>query len=302
MKTRKIALLSAIAVLACVYALQLTLGSVNPVRTVKLADAPDSFVIAKGDGSSITLKKDGDRWLVGEKNYLADASKVEAMISAISPVKILGTVASSGDLDRYGLEETSKITVTALKGEKTLRTLTVGKNAVTGEQSYGIVDANKAVSLLSGGLHDVFGASLDEMRDRAIWNLDASAIAKIDVKGEGKEGSFTLEKSGTPAAWGVALPESAKKAALDASAANSWAQGFAELRADAFAPDGTAPAEKPIAVFTVSSGGKNYALSVLAKDGESRYLCSSPESQSPFYLSAYSVGLLLKPLSELEKK
>jgi len=286
MKTRKIILLSAIVLLCGVYVLQIALGGRDSVKILKLADKIDTIVIATGTGSSpLTISKDGDKWILGDKKYPADSSLVEGMAAALGEIKTLGTVSGSGDYERYGLNEEARLTVTASKGGKVLRTVAVGKNASTAQQCYVLLDGGKSVQLVSGNFKETFGKDLATLRNRLVWSIPTEGITRVDVASSGTP-AFALAKAGTPAAWVVASPDSAKNFALDADKASAWALLFATVTADSFAPDGTAVPEKPFETFTVTGAGKTVTFNLLAKEGDARYLCSSSESPYPFYLSA----------------
>jgi len=286
MKTRKIILLSAIVLLCGVYMLQIVFGGRDSVRILKLADKIDAIVITAGTNASpFTISKDGDKWVLGDKKYPADSSLVEGMVAALGEIKTLGTVSSSSDYERYGLDENARLTVTASKGGKVLRTVVVGKNATTAQQCYVLLDGGKSVQLVSGNFKETFGKDLTTLRNRVIWSIPAEGITRVDVASSGVP-VFALAKEGTPAAWVVATPEAAKNFALDADKASQWALLFASVTADSFAPDGTAVNEKPFETFTVTGAGKTVTFNLLVKEGDARFLCLSSESPYPFYLSA----------------
>jgi hypothetical protein len=207
MKTRKIVLLATIAVLACVCVLQIVFTGGDSVREVKFDGKPDSLVLARGSLPPVSLVKDGDKWLIGDKKYPADGAAVERMLDAIASIRVLGTVSSGGDYDRYGLTDDSRLTVTASLAGKALRTVAIGKNSVTAQQTYALLDGAKAVSLVSGNYGDIFGKTADELRGKDIWVLDAEGITRVDASG------FSVAKAGKPAVW-TAVPAPGGSAAL----------------------------------------------------------------------------------------
>lgn len=300
MKTRKIVLLSAIALLLCVYLVQLFTRGEESTRTITLGDTPDSIVITKADGTSLSITKEGESWLLGDKKYPADPSLVQGIVSAVDNIKVLGKVSLSGDLERYSLSETSRLTVTALKNGKTLRTVAVGKNAVTGRQSYALIDDSNDVLLVSGNLNDAFSKGIDALRKKEIWSIPAESISRIDVAGNGSDANFSLAKS-AEGVWAVVTPDRAKSFALDSEKAASWAQNFANVRAESFPVEGTVPGAA-LWTFLVTGGGKESRLTVHSKDGDARYLCSSSESPYAFYLSASSVERLMKEYTAFANK
>ena len=87
MKTRKIALLAVIAVLAGVCVLQIVFSGGDSVREVKFTGSPDSIVLSRGSLAPVSLVKDGDKWLIGDKKYPADGAIVERMLQAIASIR-----------------------------------------------------------------------------------------------------------------------------------------------------------------------------------------------------------------------
>ncbi len=310
MSTRKIFLLSGIAVLAVAFAVQTALAARDPVKTLKLADkeSPDAISIALPGGDKIDLSKSGEAWTIGDKKYPADGAKIASMVDAIMTVKSLGVVSGSNDYDRYGLGDAAKISVTATKSGKTVRTLGIGKNSTAYGQTFALIDGKTSVTLVSGSLGDVFGGGVETLRDHNIWALKRDDVTSVAVKAAGKDASFTIEQTGDPAAWKLTAPESAKSFALDADAAAAWASGFSALRAESFAPEGTAIPESALAEFAVTAAGKEVRLTVYAKEAvpgkadQFRYLCVASESPYPFYLSAAAAEKYLAPYAALAKK
>lgn len=296
MKTRKIALLAAIAVLAGVCVLQTVVAGGESVREVKLAELPDAIVLARGSLAPVRLAKEGDRWVVGDRKYPADGAAVERMLKAIASVRVLGAVSSGGDYDRYGLADDARLTVTASLAGKTLRTVAVGKNSVTAQQTYALLDGAKAVSLVSGNYGDIFAKTEDELRGKEIWALDPEGITRVDAAG------FAVAKAGTPPVW-TAVPSSGGAAVpkIDADRVASWARELATLRAESFASENVGLPAKPLAKIVIAGAGKTVDLSIQAKDGDSRYLCTSGSTPYPFYIPSAVANRFLKPAKDFEK-
>ncbi len=297
---KKIALLSSVAVLAGVYAIQLALSRPESVRTLAIDSAIDSIEIARPDAPTLTLSKEGDSWLVGEGRYPADASRVESMLSLLKEVKILGIVASDATRGEYGLEEGSAISVTALSGGKKTRSVTVGKGAVNSMQTYASVDGEESVSLLSGNYRGAFGLSADDLRSRDIWTIEAASVTRVSSARDSS--SFALEKAGEPPTWSLA-PGDAKKAsaAIDAEKASAWVTGLLSLKAQSFARDDAALPARSLVTVTITSGGVDKWIRLHEKGSDGMYLCTASGVASPFYLSSWTAEKILKPLSELVK-
>jgi hypothetical protein len=295
MKIRKIILLSALILLAGIYTFQLITGSRNSIRDIVLEDTPDRITIQNGS-ETVVLVRNGDDWLAGDAAYPADSYKMGSITAGLASVKVLDTVSSNTDDERYGLEDSSAITVTAEKGGKTVRTLRIGKSAVTSVQTYAVVDNSKSVSLVSGSLRDVFGITLDSVRDKTIYSVSSADITGVTVTIAGSE-SYTLVKSGDPAVWTPVV----ELDGFNAEAAASWASGLSTLKAKAFIYDEDAAfGGKSLAgTLLLTSAGKEITVTLYRADDDQEYACRSSESVYPFTLSASDAGKFLKPSSAL---
>ena len=86
------------------------------------------------------------------------------------------------------------------------------------------------------------------------------------------------------------------------------------MRAESFAPDGTAVSDKPLAVFKIGAAGKEIAFSIVSKlegpkpsagalpaatQASGKYLCTSSESPYPFYIAGQDGAKMLEPYTSL---
>ena len=81
----------------------------------------------------------------------------------------------------------------------------------------------------------------------------------------------------------------------------SWVSELASLRAEAFAPENASLPAKPLAKIVLTGAGKTVDLSIQAKDGDSRYLCTSSSTPYPFYIASAVANRFLKPAEDFEK-
>lgn len=315
MKTRKIVLLSAIAALLCVYVVQLATSARGAVRDIKLADKPDTIVIEQG-GSSVTLVQDSGEWVMGDRKYPADSGAAKEIADAVSDVKVLETVAKTGDesaLARYGLDAGKTITVKALKGGKELRSLTLGKEASTASQTYLTLNGGRDIYLAAGSLRGVFGKSADELRSAVVYDLKYDDVSAVRVSSP--QGDWALQKAGSPAVWALAPragaePGAAAAVALDADKAAAWVKSITSLSVGSWLDDGVAlPAAKPTTI-AITAGGKDITVAIYPaagggkgkdKDKDQKFLCTSSATPYKFSLAAYSAQQFMTKLSELAK-
>lgn len=308
MKTRKIVLLSIIAALACIYAVQIVAAHRTPVKEYKLSARPDTMTFTSQANGTVTLSEENGAWVAGDKKYAVDTSVAESILADLQLIKSLSAVSHStanGVNEQYGLDDASKITVTASKDGKNLRTITVGKSSTTGSQTYIRMESSSDTLLASGNLHDTFGKTLDALRSKDVYtcnNADITAVA-VDLGSE----SYSLSKSGNPAAWsltvGSAKGAAASAPAPDAEKINSWIGQLASLKAQSWAKDDEQIPAKKDATVTMTTAAKSITVTV-TKTGsgdDAKYICTSTESKYPFYLSPYTAERYMKKLSDLKK-
>lgn len=166
MKSRKLFLLAGIAVLLCAYIFQTIGAHRSPVKSYILKDMPDSVTIKSEANGTVLLTKEYDAWFVGEDKKPASEDDVRYLMTALQNIKTLGVVSrsnSEADLQRYGLDDMAKITVTASKGGKEVRTLVLGKAATNADQTYIRVDGGSETLIASGNLHHQFEVKAEDL-------------------------------------------------------------------------------------------------------------------------------------------
>ncbi|MGI5173869.1 DUF4340 domain-containing protein [Treponema sp. HNW] len=167
LKLRKILLLSAAAVLALVYALQLIGERKNAVSDEALKLEADRIEVKLADGGFYALKKEGDAWLIESENEAgtaADTYAAREISDAVQKVRVLGKVGSIEDAERFGLDTAHAIEVRALKDGKELRTILVGKTAGTAMQTYAVLDKSQTVLLAAGDLQGTFSKKAENLK------------------------------------------------------------------------------------------------------------------------------------------
>ena len=169
LKLRKIILLSAIAVLTLIYALQLIGEKKNAVRDEALKLEADTIEVKLADGGFYTLKKEGDAWLFAWENQTpqnADTYAAREICDAVQKVRVLGKVGSLEAAERFGLDTAHALEVRALKDGKELRTILVGKTAGTSMQTYAVLDKSQTVLLAAGDLQSTFSKTAEDLKER----------------------------------------------------------------------------------------------------------------------------------------
>lgn len=166
LKTRKTVLVSAVLILAAVYAFQLALGSRSPVKTFTFREKPDTITI-QSSSQTVRLFYESGLWYVGEEKTAGDDAKIEELSDTLRNIKTLGTVSRSSaaqELDRYGFTDNQTLTVTAQKAGKPLRTLKIGKNSDTSLSSYIQLDGKAETLLSDKNLRSVFDVTEEDLK------------------------------------------------------------------------------------------------------------------------------------------
>lgn len=168
MKTRKIILLTSIAVLSAVYIFQLIFTSGSKINYVTLKTPVESILIEQPETQDIVVRKNSsDSYLINEE-IPADVTSAQTLFTEIASIKVVDTVAYSvsdeNELSRYGLHSSSALTVKAFVGGNVVRTLKIGKTTTTGSQVYVQIDGSADVVLATGALRSYFEKTIDDLK------------------------------------------------------------------------------------------------------------------------------------------
>ena len=307
MKTRKLVLIIADALLLAVCIIQLVLGARDTTKYFTMKEQPDALEITT-PSEKISLYKDGDEWVIGDKKYPASLSVVDSFIDALSNVRALdkvGSTSSSNEAEKYELTDALKITVTAKLGDKVLRTIEIGKTAVSSSQCYATVDGAKDIYLVSGGIKDTFDTSIAAVRTTIVLNLDATEITTVSVTDDSdKTWGVSRMGSGSDIAWNTIGAEEGFE--LDTMAAANWLNSFASLSTrDWYDDNATLEGTKKVTakitcaykditveIFALPKANENDAQQYYGKCSQTPYL---------FKVNQSTVDNYLKTLDELKK-
>lgn len=170
MKTRKLILLSSIAILLVVFVLQQIFIGGSKITYLNLKEEPSVVLIDKNGEEQIKLSKTGEDTFMLNDTIPADTQAALSIFSQIQSLKIIGTVANGvsneAELERYGLQPLSAVAAAAQTDGKTVRTIKIGKAASSGSQTYAQIDGSNDVVLVSGSLRSYFDKSIDELTQK----------------------------------------------------------------------------------------------------------------------------------------
>lgn len=307
MKTRKLVLIIADVLLLAVCIIQLALGARDTTKYFTMKDKPDTLEIVTPT-EKISLNKAGDEWVIGDKKYPANLSLVDSFIDVLSSLRALdkvGSTSSSNEAEKYELTDGQKITVTAKLGDKVLRTLEIGKTAVSSSQCYATIDGGKDIYLVSGGIRDTFDTSISAVRTTIVLNLDSSEITAVSVTDENdKTWGVTRMGSGSDIAWNAIGADDGFE--LDTGAAANWLNSFASLSTrdwydDNAVLEGTKKVTAKITAAFKDITVEIYALPKANENDAQQYYGKCSQTPYLFKVNQSTVDNYLKALDELKK-
>jgi len=302
MKTRKLVLLIACAVLLLVCILQGVLKGSDKVKTYDIKDTPDQLVITTPE-ENYTIVFENDTCYVGAKKYPANETAVDGMVEAISSIKVLDKVAVANNdaaLARYELNEGKCTTVVAKKGDKVLRTLVIGKDSTTGSQGYILLDGGKDVYLATGNLSGSLKKTVNELRSRGVLNLDKNDISGVTVRTADGKTDFTVSRvgSGENTQWLINQPD----VIVDGQKATNWFNTVATLTTPTWHDDADLKGNELLhAEIRLSSKTVTVDIYEIPAEGDGNptYFGFSSETPYQFELASYAVQKFQKTVADL---
>ena len=308
MKTRKLVLIIADVLLLAVCIIQLVLGARDTTKYFTLKEDPDSLEIVT-PGETISLYKEGDDWFIGEKKYPASLSMVDSYLDAIKNIRALDKVGSTGSgnaAEKYELTDGKKTIVTAKLGDKVLRTVEIGKTAVSSSQCYATVDGGKDIYLVSGGINDTFDTSVAAARTTIVLNLEPTEITTVAITDYATDKSWAVSRmgSGSDIAWNVSGAEEGYE--LDSGAAANWLNACASLSTrdwydESAELEGTKTLTAKITYAYKDITLEFYALPKANENDLQQYYGTCSNTPYRFKVDENSVKKYLKTLDDLAK-
>ena len=307
MKTRKIVLIAVDAFLLIVGIIQIIVNTRSTVKTFSFSEAPDQIVIEKSDGN-LTIVNENDKWVINSEKYEAVESNIDSMIDYAKDIKALDRVASLSNatsVSKYEFDEANAIKVTISKGGKELRTFTLGKDATTGIQCYAAINGSKDIYLIDGDYRNIFDKTVDQLRSKTVYSVDAVDISSVSVTPSGEE-TWAVSRTGDTEnlVWSV----SGSNITLDASKAAEWLNSFNALTTSKW--HGTSDdigGEPFVSVELGTTQGRisidTYIVPADPEDQNSSDLYYAKCNKSPYWfeIAAYNMSKFQKTPEDLQK-
>jgi hypothetical protein len=182
----------------------------------------------------------------------------------------------------------------------TLAHFFVGKNGPDLISAYVRIEGEKEVFLLTGMLNATFGKELKDWRDKAIFNLKAEDIVRVDITSPKKKISLKKDEKGN---WEMVEPEKVK---VKKDAVEGIVNTLAILKAYDF-EDGAdlqtcGLINPPVRIQIDMKDNSTFALLIgKEKDSSKRYV-KRDDNPTIFLVQKFDLGPILKEPPELKEK
>jgi hypothetical protein len=263
-------------------------------------------------GKHIVLEQTGEnKWVVGDDKLPVSESIIKTMSKIIQNLKVTTLISESGNYNRYDLDDTNKITVTAWNGTSKIRMFDVGKPASTFHHTFVRLENDPKVYYAEENFRTLFDKTEDGVVDKEVLKFETQSIKGIQVKTPDK--TLAIEQKKSPSEPektpkdNPASPEKepAKPAVqqtrdvwVDASGkehenanVSNMLSVVNSLRCDAYIKGAKKENyTNPVYQITLNENGKTISLSIFGRtDEKSGYPAVSTEKNTPFLLPAAKV-------------
>lgn len=305
MKTRKIILLAACAILLVIAIIQGVTKTTDTVKTIALKDDIDEIKIER-PGEDLYMVKTGEDWEIGTQKYTGNRNACNDLAEMFKEIKLLNKVTKSDNeevLAKYELnsEKVCKVTVSS-KGA-VLKTVYVGKTNSTNSQVYIKLDSSDDVYLASGKLQNDCLKPVNDFRSKAVVQVSKDDITSIKLAPSGGE-SWIMNRSAEGNVWTVAGDAVKGNLEIDDEVAGNWFQTCGNLAAVNWLDDNASlPGEKLVDV-EMKLSDRTIELTVtkgLDEDGSDAYWAKSSEVPYLCKIAKYSAEKYLKNPEDFAK-
>jgi hypothetical protein len=269
------------------------------------------------DGNSLILKKKDDQWYFEPAGYLADKTKVNAMLNVFEALALTALVSESKDYNRYDLQAEKRITVKAWQQATLKRNFDIGKAASSFRHTFVRLNADSRVFHARDNFRDKFDFTIDDLRDKTVLYFKTTDIRQVQIIKDAH--SVKLVRSEVPVT--PAAEQQQKKEAAPAAAVkfewqndngekgndrnlNRLLTTLGDLKCADYINDRQKDAfSAPI--YTVKLKGiKDYKLEIFAKlkKDDKKYPALSSESDYSFWLSENQAQQIMINPEEIIKK
>jgi len=225
---------------------------------VKGTDDVDKLVITNADKGTVTLEKQGDKWVITQPvTAAANQGEVKGLLDKAT--EILAATADDDLKKQYNLDDAHAIHLVAFKGTDKKIDDTFGKSGGRGEMM--MVAGKPQIIAASGFSSYVYGREVADWRDKELIRFDDSNAASVAIENTHGKFSFTKGDKWAGTFNGAPIPN------FDDSKVSEMLRAMKNLNVDTF-PVGKSLSDtgldKPLGTISVSlkDNAGTYALTV----------------------------------------
>ncbi|MDM8537898.1 DUF4340 domain-containing protein, partial [Desulfobacterales bacterium HSG17] len=138
-----------------------TLPKIKKIDTSKITG-----IIIKRKQETIKFIKEGDNWVITDKEIPADKVAVQDMLDMFTTFQLTALVSEKNDLQRYELDEKKGVHVKLLENSNTVFELTIGKLAPSYNHTFVMVANDINIYHASGSFRGDFNKTVDEFKKK----------------------------------------------------------------------------------------------------------------------------------------
>jgi Domain of unknown function (DUF4340) len=268
--------------------------------------------ISKPGGSTVTLERKEDQWIILPEAYLAEAGKISVMLESIGTLFLTALVSESKSYERYGLSKEEKIGVKAWSGDGLKRDFEVGKTASSFQHTFVKIAGDDRVFHARENLKSRFDQTTNTLRDKTVLRFEPSEVESMELS-DGKKTLGILRKP-VPVEIGASQdkdPASSQaqevwespEGKVDESKVTQLLGELSKLKCGDYIHD-KKKSDFNEPVYTIKLKGRGeHALSFFAKDEKNKndYPAVSSQSDSPFLLPDNQATRLMLPPDQILK-
>ena len=269
------------------------------------------------NGNSLILKKRDDQWYLEPAGYLADKTKVNAMLNVFETLALTALVSESKDYNRYDLQAEKRINVKAWQQTTLKRNFDIGKAAPSFRHTFVRLNGDSRVYHARDNFRSKFDFTIDDLRDKTVLSFKTTDIQQVQmIKDQASVKLIRSEVPVAPTATQQQKSENAPVATVKFEWQNEGGQKgnehnlnrllstLGDLKCSDYINNRSKDAFSAPIYTAKLKGLKDHQLEIFAKlqKDDKKYPAVSSDSDYPFFLSDTKAQQIMKDPSEFLRK
>lgn len=266
--------------------------------------AVDRIQFRKFD-SKLILQRQNQKWfLVEPDSHRADNLVVGRLLGSASRLEVGEMISSNpGKQFWFQVDSLTGVGLQFLSGGNRLASVVVGKMSEDRMHGYLRKTDSDEVYLAEVGFVQMAQRSVNQWRDRRIFDFDPDQVTEIELGSGGERFKLTREDT----LWKLSRHPYGETSPADGQTVENYLQTLAEVRADDFAfksrIEGLAfETRDPVLTLTFQDGRKERLFAVETPEDETRYFVKSDQGPSVFVVLEYNFKRLTRKREDFQPK